>query len=296
MRFVTFEHQGRARAGVLISQHGHGRATHVIDGAHPARPVPLQGLEPSLMAWIESGLVALSGALKSATPTAACLLPLQAVRLLAPLPRPGKVVGAAFNYRDGLAASGRPAPQEPVIFIRSGSTVVGPDDAIVLASGNQVTYEAELAAVIGTPALKVQSGQAAAHVCGYVIFNDVSYTNMVREDGGFVRGKNQPATGPLGPWIVSADDIEDPYDLRISLQVDDKPLQLSNTSEMLFRIDELIAYASERMPLDAGDIIAAGTPAGVAANHQPAAWLKHGQRVTLQVEALGELSNPVVET
>jgi len=248
------------------------------------------------MAWIESGLVALSGALKSATPTAACLLPLQAVRLLAPLPRPGKVVGAAFNYRDGLAASGRPAPQEPVIFIRSGSTVIGPGDTIVLASGNQVTYEAELAAVIGTPALKVQSGQAAAHVCGYVIFNDVSYTNMVREDGGFVRGKNQPSTGPLGPWIVSADDIEDPYDLRISLQVDDKPLQLSNTSEMLFRIDELIAYASERMPLDAGDIIATGTPAGVAANHQPAAWLKHGQRVTLQVEALGELSNPVVET
>jgi len=295
MRFISFEHQGKTRAGVLLAAAGPGKPEQLIDGAHPARPGPLQGLEPTMMAWIESGLVALSRALKRMAPDDACLLPLSAVRLVAPVPRPGKIVGAAFNYRDGLAVSNRPAPEEPVIFVKSHSTVVGPGVAVPLIGGNQVTYEAELAAVIGRPALKVGRDEAMAHVSGYAIFNDISYTNMVREDGGFVRGKNQAATGPLGPWIVSADDIADPYDLRIGLDVDGVPLQSSSTAQMLFRIDELIAYASERMPLDPGDIIATGTPAGVAANHNPPAWLRRGQRVTLSIQGLGELSNPIVE-
>lgn len=295
MRFISFEYQGQARAGVLLPVENSGQPALLIDGGHPDRPEPLQALEPTMMAWIESGLVELSRALKLIVPDKACLLPLSAVRLLAPLPRPGKVVGAAFNYRDGLAVSNRPAPEEPVIFVKSHSTVVGPDATIPLTSGNQVTYEAELAAIIGRPALKSGRDEAASHVCGYAIFNDVSYTNMVREDGGFVRGKNQAATGPLGPWIVSADDIADPYNLRIELDVDGIELQSSSTAQMLFRIDELIVYASERMPLDSGDIIATGTPAGVAANHKPAAWLRHGQRVTLRIQELGELSNPIVE-
>lgn len=295
MRFISFEHQGKTRAGVLLAADAPGQPEQVIDGAHPARPEPLLGLEPTMMAWVESGLVALSRALKDVAPDNACLLPLSAVRLLAPLPRPGKVVGAAFNYRDGLSVSNRPAPEEPVIFVKSHSTVVGPEATVPLTGGNQVTYEAELAAIIGRPALKVGRDEAMAHVCGYAIFNDISYTNMVRDDGGFVRGKNQAATGPLGPWIVSADDIADPYDLRIELDVDGVSLQSSSTAQMLFRIDELIAYASERMPLDPGDVIATGTPAGVAANHKPPAWLRHGHRVTLRVQELGELSNPVVE-
>src|SRR5690606_9276354 len=230
MRFITFEHEGQVRAGVLLAQDDNGQPAYLIDGAHPARPEPLQSLEPSVMAWIESGLVALSQALADVAPAQACLLPLAAVRLLAPLPRPGKIVGAAFNYRDGLASTGRPAPEEPVIFVKSRSTVIGHNAPIALAPGNQVTYEAELAAIIGTPALRVSPDEAAAHVCGYAIFNDVSYTNMVREDGGFVRGKNQPTTGPLGPWIVSADDIADPHNLRVELDVDKVSLQSSSTA------------------------------------------------------------------
>ncbi|MGB3290460.1 MAG: fumarylacetoacetate hydrolase family protein [Burkholderiaceae bacterium] len=294
MRFISFEHEGRARAGVLLPDSS-GQPARLIDGAHPARPEPLQGLEPAMMAWVEAGLVELSLALKRIEPAPACLLPLSEVRLLAPLPRPGKVVGAAYNYKDGLAASNRPYPDEPVIFVKSRSTVVGPDAPIPLLGGNQVTYEAELAAIIGTAALKAERGQAASHVCGYAIFNDVSYTNMVKEDGGFVRGKNQAATGPLGPWIVSADDLPDPYGLHIELDVDGAVLQSSSTEHMLFRIDELIAYASERMPLDPGDVIATGTPAGVAANHKPPAWLQPGQRVSVRIQGLGELVNTIVE-
>lgn len=298
MRFVTFEHQGHVRAGVLLPDAdaaATGKAPVLIDGAHPDRPAPLRALQPSMMAWIEHGLVELSRALKQVSPASACLLPLSAVRLLAPLPSPGKIIGAAFNYLDALAAGSRPVPGEPIIFVKSRRTVIGPDAPIRLAPGNQVTYEAELAAIIGKPALKINRDAAEAHVCGYAIFNDVSYSNMVRDDCGFVRGKNQPTTGPLGPWIVSADDIEDPHDLAVELDVDGVSLQSSSTARMLFRIDQLIEYASERMPLDPGDVIATGTPAGVAANHVPPAWLRHGQRATLRISGLGELSNPVVE-
>ncbi|OZI26366.1 hypothetical protein CAL26_03270 [Bordetella genomosp. 9] len=296
MRFITFEHQGRARAGVLLdSGAAGGRSAALIDGAHPDRPPPLRALEPSMMAWIEHGLVDLSLALKPLSPAPACLLPLADVRLLAPLPNPGKIVGAAFNYLDALAVGNRPVPEEPIIFVKSRRTVVGPDAPVRLAPGNQVTYEAELAAIIGKPALKADRDAAHAHVCGYAIFNDVSYSNMVREDCGFVRGKSQPTTGPLGPWIVSADDVADPHDLSVELEVDGVSLQSSSTSRMLFRIDRLVEYASERMPLDPGDIIATGTPAGVAANHVPPAWLRHGQRLTIRIDGLGELSNPVVE-
>lgn len=295
MRFVTFVAEGRARAGVLLDERFGQYANHLIDGAHPGRPAALQALEPTMQAWLEAGLVELSLAIKQHPPTPECLIPQEEARLLAPLPRPGKIVGAAFNYKDGLAASKRPAPEEPVIFVKSGSTVIGPGDAIELPPGHEVTYEAELAAIIGKPGALVKEEDALAHVCGYAIFNDVSFTNMVREDGVFVRGKNQPTSGPLGPWILSADDIRDPYALTIALDVDGRPLQASTTAEMLFRTESLIAYASARMPLDCGDVIATGTPAGVAANHRPPAWLKGGQRVTISVESLGVLSNPVVE-
>ncbi len=189
----------------------------------------------------------------------------------------------------------REFPAEPVIFVKSMSTIIGPDDIIEIDTVNQVTYEAELAVVIGRQALKVSREEAMDYVSGYVIFNDVSTTNYVREDGGFVRGKNQPTSGPLGPWIRSCDDISDPYALAVTLDVDGRRLQDSNTSQMLYRIDELIEYASARMPLDVGDIIATGTPVGVAANHEPPAWLMPGMRVSARLEGLGQLNNIVAK-
>lgn len=296
MRFVTFEHQGQVRAGALYPPRSAGSAVRVIDGAHSHRPSPLQGLASEMLAWIEAGLVELSLAIKAETVAQSCLIPLDEVRLMAPLPRPGKIVGAAFNYRDGLAVSSRPEPKSPVLFVKSRSTVVGPDDVVQVLRGHEVTYEAELAAIIGSTALCVDTNNAAKHVCGYAIFNDVSYTDMVRQDGTFIRGKNQVTSGPLGPWIVSADDIDDPYNLNITLEIDDEVLQSSSTAQMLFRLPELIAAASRVMPLDPGDIIATGTPAGVAANHSPAAWLRKGHRMTIRITGLGELSNPVTET
>ena len=223
------------------------------------------------------------------------MLPLTEVQLLAPLPRPGKVVGAAFNFTDALAERGMPHPAEPVIFVRSGSTVIGPGAPILLPPdvGN-VGYEAELAVVIGKRALRVDRAHAMQYVAGYTAHNDVSASALIKGDGGnFVRGKNLPASSPLGPWLATPDELADPYHVGIKLDIDGRLLQNGSTATMLFKIADLISWISYRMPLDPGDIIATGTPAGVAAMHQPPAWLAPGTTVTVEVEGFGRLSNPI---
>ena len=297
MRFVSFhDEQGGIVPGLLLGDPDGGQA-RVLDGSHALCRARLGGVRCDMQAWIEHGLAEAGAALLAGgAPEAACR-PLAAIRLAAPLPRPGKVVGAAFNYTDALAERGMDAPPEPVTFVKSGRTVVGPGDAIVLTPElANVTYEAELAVVIGTAALRVPRERAMDHVCAYSLFNDVSVTAMVKADGGFVRGKNQPTSGPFGPWLATPDEIGDPMALGIRLDVDGQVLQQSSTAQMLFDIATLIEYVSARMPLDPGDVIATGTPAGVAGAHAPPRWLAAGQRVTLAIEGLGKLSNPVTSS
>lgn len=315
MRFVTFvpgaaadragpplDSVETARVGLLLgdTDGGEGR---VVDLAHPAVAQRLglsQDERPrSLLAMLEQGIqgwVSRLGELPDGPPDGPPAVPLSAVRLLAPLPRPGKIVGAAFNYTDALAERGTPPPAEPVTFVRSGSTVIGPDEPIVLPPDvGHVTYEAELAVVIGRRALAVDTADAMACVAGYTIHNDVSGSDLVRRDGGnFVRGKNLPASAPLGPWFVTADEIADPYSLAIRLDIDGRVLQDGSTRNMLHDIATLISHVSRLMPLDPGDVIATGTPAGVAAAHVPPAWLRPGTRVDIQLAGIGRLGNPVI--
>jgi ureidoglycolate lyase len=247
-----------------------------------------------LLQMVEQGLARWADRLSSASWPADAVRPLAQLKLLAPL-RPGKIVGAAFNFTDALAERNMKPPAEPVTFVRSGSTVIGPDEPILVPPdvGN-VGYEAELAVVIGRRALRVSPEQAMKYVAGYTAHNDVSGSDLVKGDGGnFVRGKNLPASSPLGPWLATPDEVPDPYAVRIRLDIDGRPLQDGSTATMLFRIAELISYASHRMPLDPGDVIATGTPAGVAAMHNPPAWLAPGATVTVEVEGFGRLSNPV---
>ncbi|MEI2415016.1 fumarylacetoacetate hydrolase family protein [Orrella sp. JC864] len=295
MRFVSFyDAQARIVPGLLLGEPDDARA-RVLDGSHPHCLARLGQLAPAMLHWIEQGLQDVGQRLLAGGPPADALRPLAGLRLAAPLPRPGKVVGAAFNYVDALAERNMPHPAEPVVFVKSGRTVIGPGEPIVLGPAlEHVTYEAELAAVIGTPALRVSRQAALSHVCAYTIFNDVSVTAMVKADGGFVRGKNQPTSGPLGPWLATPEEIGDPMALDIGLEVDGQVLQQSSTARMLFDIATLIEYVSARMPLDPGDVIATGTPAGVAGAHTPPRWLAAGSTVTLAVQGLGRLSNPVV--
>jgi 2,4-didehydro-3-deoxy-L-rhamnonate hydrolase len=288
MRFVSFKGaDGRPVAGIV-------RGEQVVDLSHRSCEPVLGGTPPSVLAFIEQGLARWAARLAEASFDPDAMRPLAAVKLLAPL-RPGKVLGAAFNFKDALAERGMAHPAEPVTFVRSGSTVIGPGDAILIPPdvGN-VGYEAELAAVIGQRALRVEPGDAMRYVCGYTAHNDVSGSELVKRDGGFVRGKNLPASSPLGPWLSTPDEVPDPYRVGIKLDIDGRPLQNGSTATMLFRIAELISWFSYRMPLDPGDVIAMGTPAGVAGMHNPPAWLTPGTTVTVEVEGFGRLSNPVL--
>jgi 2,4-diketo-3-deoxy-L-fuconate hydrolase len=295
MRFVSYyDPHGRIRPGPLFGD-ANGQDAWVADVQHPACVAHYGDLPSTMAEWVELGLDRIARRLSDGPPIAAeARLPLHSLRLAAPLPRPGKIVGAAFNYHDALAERQMQPPAEPVIFVKSGRTVVGPNDAVrVFPEAGDVTYEAELAVVIGKPALRVARDDAMQYVAAYCIFNDVSATTLVKADGGFVRGKNQPTSGPLGPWLVTPDELGDPYAIDIQLSLNDRSLQASNTRQMLFNIAELIEYASARMPLDPGDIIATGTPAGVAGVHQPPAWLKPGDRVAITLSGLGTLTNPI---
>lgn len=289
MRFVTFRGpEGRPTAGVVVGD-------NVADLAHPSCSALVGGTAPTLIAMVEQGLAGWVGRLQGAHFDAAALHRRGSVQLLAPL-RPGKIVGAAFNFTDALAERNMAPPPEPVTFVRSGSTVIGPDEAIRIPPDvGDVGYEAELAVVIGRRALRVSRDQAMAHVAAYTLHNDVSGSGLVKGDGGnFVRGKNLPHSAPLGPWLVTPDEVTEPYRVGIRLDIDGRLLQDGSTATMLHDIAALIEYISHRMPLDPGDVVATGTPAGVAASHTPAAWLRPGQTVTVALAGLGQLSNPVL--
>jgi len=289
MRFVTFRGTGGAAvAGVLLGD-------RVADLSHRACRALLGDTPPTLQALLDDGLARWVERLAATRFDADALRALADVQLLAPLPRPGKIVGAAFNFTDALAERNMAAPKEPVTFVRSGRTVIGPGEPILIPPdvGN-VGYEGELAAVIGRRALRVSRDDAMRFVAGYTVHNDVSGSDLVKQDGGnFVRGKNLPASAPLGPALISADELPDPYGVGIRLDIDGRLLQNGSTRTMLFDIADLIAYISHRMPLEPGDVIATGTPAGVAAMHTPPAWLTPGTTVTVELEGLGRLVNPI---
>jgi ureidoglycolate lyase len=260
----------------------------------------ITGLEsPSLLEMVKTGLPSISKKNISKLDTGQydqdAIVSIQTISKCAPIPNPGKVVGAAYNFTDALDERSMPYPTEPVIFIRSGNTVIGPHDPILIPSdvGN-VGYEAELAVVIGKRALHIEPMDAMDHIAGYTVHNDVSGSSMIKQDNGnFVRGKNMPASAPFGPYLVTADEVVNPYAIDIKLDVDGRVLQDGTTGTMLFKIAELISYISKQMPLEPGDIIATGTPAGLAMVHQPAAWLEPGQTVRVELKGLGVLNNPI---
>jgi 2-keto-4-pentenoate hydratase/2-oxohepta-3-ene-1,7-dioic acid hydratase in catechol pathway len=294
MKFVSFyRDDGRIVPGFIDSRDP--EAPEVIDVTRPGNDPWAAALPMDLAAWVELGLQSLAPRLAACTYPDAARVPLARTRLAAPLPRPGKIVGAAFNYHDALRERDMAPPATPVIFVKSGRTVIGPDAPVRLAAdvGN-VTYEAELGVVIGRTALRIDAAQALSHIAGYLVLNDVSASDMVRADKAFVRGKNQPTFCPCGPWIATPDEIEDPAALGVRLQVDGQTRQSGNTKDLVFGIAELIAYASTQMPLDPGDIIATGTPAGVAASHQPPAWLRPGSAMITEVDGLGALHTPIL--
>ena len=221
-------------------------------------------------------------------------VPLERLRLRAPVPRPGKVVGIGLNYRDHAAESGQPIPETPILFPKFANSVIGPGEPIVIPpETRQADYEAELGVVIGRRARRVSEARALEHVAGYTCVNDVSARDLQFLSSQWMAGKAIDTFLPCGPWLVTTEEIPDPQDLAISLRLNGETMQASRTSQMVFGVAELIAWISRTMTLEPGDLIATGTPPGVGFARTPPVWLREGDLVTVEIEGIGALTNPV---
>jgi 2-keto-4-pentenoate hydratase/2-oxohepta-3-ene-1,7-dioic acid hydratase in catechol pathway len=220
---------------------------------------------------------------------------LDEIQLHAPLANPPRVFAIGLNYHDHAAETNMPVPKTPVVFFKMTTAIVGPGEDIVLPrNSTQVDYEAEFAFVIGKGGYRIPASAWREYVYGFTIVNDVSARDVQMATSQWSMGKSFPTFCPMGPAIVTADEIADPHVLGISLTIDGEVMQNSNTRELVFKVPELVEYISSITPLLPGDVVSTGTPGGVGMGRTPQRWLKPGEIVTVKVDGLGELTNPVV--
>ena len=281
MRFVTFQRHDYPEAGVLsgdeiVSIRGAGfeDVLSVIAGG----PVALERVTQ----WMEA-------------PPWGDIVKARDVKFRAPLMRPTKIICIGLNYRAHARESKSEIPDVPTVFAKFPTAVIGCGESIVLPKNSaQPDYEAELAFVIGKRGRHVPAERWREHVFGYMNFNDVSARDFQRRTSQWTIGKTFDTFAPMGPAIVTADEVRDPHALDISTTIAGEVLQHSNTSDMIFRIPDLVAYLSSVFTLEPGDVIATGTPEGVGFARTPPRWLRPGEEVVVRVEGLGDLRNPVV--
>lgn len=286
MKLVTFVHLDTTRIGALVTRNGEDRVVD-FSQADPSLPT-------DMIAFLEGGNAVLAAARKAVT-KAAESLSLTSVKLLAPIPRPGKIICIGLNYSDHAAETGQPIPTYPIVFSKYSNTVIATGDSIVLPRvTDQVDYEAELGFVIGKTARYIPAAQALDYVAGYLPINDVSARDYQTRISQWTMGKTFDTFAPMGPALVTADEISDPGNLKISLTINGEVLQDSNTNKLIFGIAQLVEALSEVMTLEPGDIVSTGTPPGVGMARNPKRYLRPGDIVNITIEGLGTLSNPVV--
>jgi 2-keto-4-pentenoate hydratase/2-oxohepta-3-ene-1,7-dioic acid hydratase in catechol pathway len=287
MRLVTFKHGGGARVGAL-------EGSHIVD---------LHGVAHDMIALIEQGNDGLARAREAiAAAHGDALLPLSAATLLAPIPLPRKnMVCLGMNYAahayEGARARGMPEvlPEYPVFFTKATTCINSPEGVVPLHEDvtSQLDWEVELAFIIGRRAYKVPREEAMSYVFGYTVVNDVSARDLQARHQQFFLAKSLDGCGPMGPYIVTADEIPDPHNLRLRLRLNGQTMQDSNTSDQIFKIPEVIAVLSSGMTLEPGDIISTGTPAGVGLGMKPQLFLKDGDVMEAEVDGIGILRNTV---
>ena len=209
--------------------------------------------------------------------------------------RVGKFVCIGLNYSDHAAETGAEVPKEPILFLKATSAICGPDDELLIPRGSEKTdWEVELGVVIGARASYVEEAEAMAHVAGYCVVNDVSERAFQIERGGqWTKGKSADTFGPIGPWLVTRDEVPDPQNLKLWLEVDGERRQDGTTATMVFGVAHLVSYVSRFMTLEPGDVISTGTPPGVGMGMKPPTYLRAGQTVRLGIEGLGEQTQSV---
>jgi 2-keto-4-pentenoate hydratase/2-oxohepta-3-ene-1,7-dioic acid hydratase in catechol pathway len=283
VRFVTVD-----------TEHG-PRACAAAKGQY----IDLNAADPTLPSSVKAilalGPQGLARAQRALANPKTCFEPATA-RLLAPIPDPQKILCMGLNYRDHAAESNMAIPEEPVLFSKYSSALIGHGATILLPSVSQeVDYEAELVVVIGKRGRDIAQADAMSHVGGYAVGHDVSARDWQLNKPGkqWMAGKTFDTFAPIGPELVTADEVADPHNLRIRLRLNGQTMQDSNTSQFIFRIDEAIAYISQVMTLEPGDLIFTGTPPGVGMARKPQVWLKPGDVAEVEIDGLGTLRNPV---
>jgi 2-keto-4-pentenoate hydratase/2-oxohepta-3-ene-1,7-dioic acid hydratase in catechol pathway len=281
MKFVTFLHNGHRHAGVVAE-----------DNVVSLKPAGL----PDMLSVLEGGPEVFKRVeVLLSKPPADATFPLNSVRLTAPVPRPPKIICVGLNYRDHAIESKMEIPTRPTIFSKYANAVIGSGDEIVLPRNSEKPdYEAEFAFVIGKGGRHINGENWREHVFGYMNLNDVSARDVQLAVSQWTMGKTFDTFAPMGPWLVSADEIADPHNLDISLTVNGETLQHSSTHELIFKIPDLVEFLSSIMTLEAGDVVSTGTPSGVGFSYNPPKWLKAGDEVVVRVEGLGELRNKCV--
>ncbi|MGZ5027314.1 MAG: fumarylacetoacetate hydrolase family protein, partial [Methylobacter sp.] len=261
----------------------------VVDGKNNTR-IPLTMLE-----FLSAGDSALD-AMQQQIDNGEGRIALDQVKLHAPVPRPGKYLAVSLNYNDHIQETGLDKPEYPSFFTKQSTCVIGPGEAIQRPKvSDKLDYEGELAFVIGKRCRHVPVDKAHQVIAGFTIANDVSVRDWQFRSPTFTLGKSFDTHGPLGPWIVTSDEISDPHNLDLKTWVDDELRQNSNTRHMIFNCYEMIAYLSQAMTLEPGDVIATGTPAGVGVKMKPRGYMRPGQTARIEIEGIGTLVNPVIE-
>ncbi len=287
MKLVTFQYQGQVRLGAQVIRDD---CSLILD---------LNRIQPAIPADLLLFLRAGDSVLELTRETMALAdvslwIPESEVTLLAPLPRPGKILCIGHNYKGHLGIGREELPEYPNMFSKSNNTITGPGQPILIPRvTTEVDYEAELMIVIGKTTLRVPEGEALANVAGYTIFNDVSARDYQKRTSQWLLSKSFNSFGPMGPALVTVDEIPDPHCLDLELTVNGTPRQHVNTRDLIFSVPFLISYLSMVMTLDPGDVIATGTPAKLPDASTSQRFLEAGDVVRITIEKIGRLENPV---
>ena len=282
MKLATFTHNNLSRVGAVIDD-------IVIDSLSDAN------IPNTMIDFLSAGANALL-AMQELIDSGLGRFNLADVKLNAPIPRPGKYLGISLNYADHITETGAEQPKYPSFFTKQSTCVIGHCDFIHQPKvSDKLDYEGELAFVIGKRCRHVPVEKAHQVIAGFTIANDVSVRDWQARSATMMIGKSFDTCGPLGPWIVTADELVNPHQLSIKTWIDDELRQDGNTQQMIFNCYEMVAYLSQAMTLEPGDVITTGTPSGVGVKMTPRGYMKPGQTVKIEIEGIGILSNEVIE-
>jgi 2-keto-4-pentenoate hydratase/2-oxohepta-3-ene-1,7-dioic acid hydratase in catechol pathway len=286
MKLATFSHGGSARIGLVVGE-------EMVDLAVAAPDLPR-----NMIAFLEAGPEAMEAA--QAAISASCAegsrIPLAEVHLEAPITRPPKFLAVGLNYADHVAESGMEIPKDPTIFNKQSTCVTGPTDPVHVPKVSHVLdYEGELGIVIGRRGRHISREDAADFIAGYVVVNDVTVRDWQFKTPTWTMGKSFDTHGPIGPWIVTTDEIPDPHQLGLRTFVNGELRQESNTKQLIFDCFFLVEFFSKAFTLEPGDLIATGTPGGVGILSKPPQLLKAGDIVRVEIDGIGEIENPIID-